>query len=135
MRMEFFAQGEEVITIGDIGDEMYFICSGAVEVVLANGKRIAVLNENQYFGEIALLRPAGSQTRNATVRLFLEERMSYGSIRCRWNLRSHNMSPPFPSTHLFPSLLLVLLLFVFRLAMVGSAGFRFEHSPFASCVR
>ena len=48
----FFEAGEDIIKIGDIGKEMYFICRGQVEVFDAAGKTLSTLCEGEYFGEI-----------------------------------------------------------------------------------
>jgi CPA2 family monovalent cation:H+ antiporter-2 len=47
------APGERVIRAGDVGNEMFFISSGAVEVAIA-GKKIH-LGPGDFFGEMALL--------------------------------------------------------------------------------
>jgi CRP-like cAMP-binding protein len=65
MRLQFFAQGEEVIREGECGDEMFFICNGSVEV-LKGTQQIAILGDCQYFGEIALLN--STKNRQASVR-------------------------------------------------------------------
>jgi glucose-6-phosphate 1-dehydrogenase len=57
--------GEEIVRKGDIGQEMYFVSRGTVEVVDGDGKIVKVLGEGDFFGELALL---SSQPRTATVR-------------------------------------------------------------------
>nr|HEX4313450.1 glucose-6-phosphate dehydrogenase [Kofleriaceae bacterium] len=59
------AAGEEIITRGDIGREMYLIEQGEVEVIGGDGKIIRVLNDGDVFGEVGILNSA---PRNATVR-------------------------------------------------------------------
>lgn len=55
-----------ICTFGEIGDKMYFINKGAVEVVAPNGKDVYnTLTGGGFFGEVALLM---STPRNATVR-------------------------------------------------------------------
>ena len=56
MRMICFAALEDVVVEGEIGNEMFFIFRGAVEV-LKHGEQIMILGENQYFGELAMLNP------------------------------------------------------------------------------
>lgn len=60
-----YAPGDTVIRIGEIGEEMFIIGHGAVEVILNDGNVVASLHEGQFFGEMALLKET---TRNADVR-------------------------------------------------------------------
>lgn len=58
--------GEYLIHRGEIGDSMYFIASGSVEVLGPDGRTpVATLTEGSFFGEIALLE---RQKRMADVR-------------------------------------------------------------------
>src|SRR5262249_25332512 len=61
---EHFEPGEAVFEEGDLGDRMYAIRRGEVEVV-RDGVRLALLGAGECFGEMALL---GNLPRNATVR-------------------------------------------------------------------
>lgn len=61
---EHFAPGEAIFEQGDVGDRLYVIRKGQVEVV-QNGRRLSVLGAGEYFGEMALL---SNQPRTATVR-------------------------------------------------------------------
>lgn len=68
--------GQTIIRQGDIGDCIYFIQSGEVEVVRDESGRevpVARLSAGQYFGEMALL---SSQPRNATVRALTTVKLS-----------------------------------------------------------
>lgn len=57
---------ELIIRRGEIGHSMFFIASGSVEVLAADGKTpVATLTEGNFFGEIALLEKV---PRNADVR-------------------------------------------------------------------
>jgi hypothetical protein len=65
---ETIEPGQIVFRQGDAGDCAYFVQSGEVEVVRADGGgevALAKLRAGQYFGEMALL---SSELRNATVR-------------------------------------------------------------------
>lgn len=68
--------GQVIVRQGDIGDCVYFIQSGEVEVVRNEGGdeiSVARLSGGQYFGEMALL---SSQPRNATVRALTTVKLS-----------------------------------------------------------
>lgn len=58
-----FAPGEVVIHEGDVGDEMYFLTKGQVEVLRGEPpQRLAVLREGSFFGELAILKDAPRAT-------------------------------------------------------------------------
>lgn len=66
LKPAFFLPGDYVVCEGDIGEEMYFIGKGTVEVVSKDGQQVyATLQSGHYFGEIALLH---STPRTASVR-------------------------------------------------------------------
>jgi voltage-gated potassium channel len=56
---------EYVIKEGDIGNEMYFIGHGFLEVLDSKRERIAELQEGSFFGEIALMEEV---TRTASIK-------------------------------------------------------------------
>lgn len=55
--------GEQIVRKGDVGTEMYFVASGAAQVVLPN--RSVMLGSGDFFGEMALVRE--NQRRSADV--------------------------------------------------------------------
>lgn len=58
--------GELVVQRGEVGDSMYFIASGSVEVMSSDSKTpVATLGDGSFFGEMALLERG---VRNADVR-------------------------------------------------------------------
>jgi CRP-like cAMP-binding protein len=61
---EHFEPGQTVFEQGDVGDRLYVIQRGSVEI-LRDGARLAVLSKGEYFGEMALL---SNKPRNATVK-------------------------------------------------------------------
>ncbi|MCX6130847.1 MAG: cyclic nucleotide-binding domain-containing protein [Proteobacteria bacterium] len=55
--------GEKIFSCGDVGDSIYFILKGVVNIVSKDGKLLASLSDGQFFGETALLT---SNPRSAT---------------------------------------------------------------------
>lgn len=61
-----FTPGDNIVTAGEIGYDMYFISKGSVDVLSADEKtQYATLSTGQFFGEIALLL---SMPRTATIK-------------------------------------------------------------------
>ncbi len=52
----YSSPGDMIIKIGDIGDEMFILSHGNVDVILPSGERVATLHDGQIFGEVALLK-------------------------------------------------------------------------------
>ncbi len=52
----YSSPGDMIINIGDLGEEMFVIAHGNVDVILESGERVATLHDGQIFGEIALLK-------------------------------------------------------------------------------
>ncbi|KAF0687934.1 Aste57867_20426 [Aphanomyces stellatus] len=74
MKMVCLPPHEEVIMEGEIGEEMFFIFRGAVEVLKAK-VQVAVLGEKQYFGEMAILNKNCLRTASVVTLCFCELRM------------------------------------------------------------
>ncbi|MEO1251847.1 MAG: cation:proton antiporter [Pseudomonadota bacterium] len=84
--------GDHIIERGSIGEEMFFIASGAVDVMLPDGGRVA-LGSGDFFGELALITDA---PRNADVialgystLLVLRKRDFSAFLRKHADLREH----------------------------------------------
>lgn len=61
-----FAAGDAIVHEGDVGDEMYFLTKGQVEVLRGDPpQRLTVMREGSFFGELAILSDA---PRAATIR-------------------------------------------------------------------
>lgn len=60
-----FETGEVIFHEGDIGDYLYMIIEGKVEVIKEEKGKVAELGKGEFFGEIALLN---QRTRTATIR-------------------------------------------------------------------
>ena len=80
-----FAPGETIIRQGELGESLFFVLEGAVEVFVRRGAAEALIDRHgpgSYFGELALL---GDRRRTATVRaadsLALRERARELGIR------------------------------------------------------
>ncbi len=70
-----FGDGEVIVQQGDVGEQMFVVQSGKVEVVLeSNGlqRRVSVLESRDFFGEMALF---DKELRSATVRALGEARV------------------------------------------------------------
>jgi CRP-like cAMP-binding protein len=61
--LEAFHAGENVVVEGTLGDALYLILTGAVQVV-KGGRTLATLFPGEFFGEMSLVEPAA---RSATV--------------------------------------------------------------------
>ncbi|PWC31773.1 cation:proton antiporter [Azospirillum sp. TSO22-1] len=85
--------GETIVRRGDRGDCMFFVASGAVEVLVPGLEMPVKLGSGDFFGEMALLN---GQPRNADVRalgycqlLVLEEKDFWRLVRKDPSLRTH----------------------------------------------
>jgi ATP-binding cassette subfamily B protein len=80
---ESYPAARNIVTEGEIGDRFFLIARGQVEVLkqdgTTDGKRLAVLADGDYFGEIALLQrlPRTATVRTLTPTLLLSLRDSH----------------------------------------------------------
>ena len=93
LRARLALPGEMVVRRGERGDAMFFVASGAVEVLVPNLAEPVKLGTGDFFGEMALLT---RQRRNADVRalgycqlLVLDEKDFRRLVQKDANLRSH----------------------------------------------
>jgi Cyclic nucleotide-binding domain/Ion channel len=79
--------GELLFRAGELGEEMYFITRGSVEILSPEGQTVfATLHEGDFFGEISLLmhRPRSGSARAATYcDLYALERESFERVLAR----------------------------------------------------
>ena len=84
---ERYPSGRRVIVEGDRGNKFYIIVRGKVEVTVRRAdmeeERIAILQDGDYFGEIALLKdvPRTATVKTLTTSIFLTlERSQFSSL-------------------------------------------------------
>lgn len=58
LRFEVFQPGDIIIREGTIGNKMYFIQEGIVDIIKSNNEVMTTLSDGSYFGEICLLTKA-----------------------------------------------------------------------------
>eukprot|EP01062_Namystynia_karyoxenos_P062484 TRINITY_DN55371_c0_g1_i1.p1 TRINITY_DN55371_c0_g1~~TRINITY_DN55371_c0_g1_i1.p1 ORF type:complete len:1081 (+),score=186.16 TRINITY_DN55371_c0_g1_i1:91-3333(+) len=51
-----FLPDMEIVSVGDIGHEMFFVHSGECAVATAKGRQVAILRSGDHYGELALLK-------------------------------------------------------------------------------
>lgn len=93
---ERYTEGRVIFEEGDPGDKMYFIDRGEVEVLAAGPageqRRVALLRDGDYFGEIALLenvpRTATIQTRVPSILLGLDREQFLDLLQAVPDLRA-----------------------------------------------
>ena len=56
--LDTFADGQTVVSEGDVADAFYVINSGTLSIPSATAAAVATLNPGNYFGELALFDPA-----------------------------------------------------------------------------
>jgi len=72
---KLYADGEDIVRQGEVGDCMYVVQSGRVEVIQATNlgeQHLAFLETGDFFGEMAVFE---KETRSATVRASGEARV------------------------------------------------------------
>lgn len=90
----YSSPGDMIIKIGDIGEEMFILSHGNVDVILESGERIATLHDGQIFGEIALLKET---TRTANIQsqtycdLYKLTKKSFNEIVKKYPILLHNI--------------------------------------------
>lgn len=65
LELKNYSPGQNIINIGEQGEEMFIIAHGICEVILPDGSMVATLHDGHPFGEIALIEET---TRTANVR-------------------------------------------------------------------
>jgi len=55
LKPQLYSPGDSIVKVGEIGDSMYFISRGRVEVLSGDGHVLKVLKSGAFFGEIAIL--------------------------------------------------------------------------------
>mmetsp|Transcript_19462 Transcript_19462/g.45286 ORF Transcript_19462/g.45286 Transcript_19462/m.45286 type:complete len:486 (-) Transcript_19462:156-1613(-) len=65
LKVELFAEGDVILEEGSVGDKVYLLYCGTVEVLVGDGKKVAELQAGTIFGEMALF---GRSKRAATVK-------------------------------------------------------------------
>ncbi|CAF1279661.1 unnamed protein product [Rotaria sordida] len=58
LHFEVFQPGDKLISEGTIGNKMYFIQEGVVDIIKSDGQVLTTLSDGSYFGEICLLTRA-----------------------------------------------------------------------------
>jgi hypothetical protein len=90
----YSSPGDMIIKIGDIGEEMFIISHGAVDIILESHERVATLHDGQIFGEVALLKEI---TRTANVQsqtycdLYKLTKKSFNEITMRYPILRKNI--------------------------------------------
>uniref|UniRef100_A0A7S1FCN9 Cyclic nucleotide-binding domain-containing protein n=1 Tax=Noctiluca scintillans TaxID=2966 RepID=A0A7S1FCN9_NOCSC len=92
--IELYAEGDVILKQGALGDSMYFLNRGSVEVLTSRMEQVSVLKEGSVFGEMSCLGSASRRT--CTVRAL--EFCDCRSI-ARWSFRS--LLKRFPEEQLF----------------------------------
>ncbi|KAJ3331253.1 hypothetical protein HDU76_003668 [Blyttiomyces sp. JEL0837] len=70
---QYYIPGDAIFRQGEIGREMYFICTGVVEIIVKN-QVVGAMGAGTFFGEVALM---SNNPRSATIRA-----RSYTTVYC-----------------------------------------------------
>jgi ATP-binding cassette subfamily B protein len=105
---ESYPAGRNVVVQGEIGDRFYLIARGRVEVVKedasAGSQKVAVLDDGDYFGEVALLQrvPRTATVRTLSPSLLLSLRDTHFQALLQrqpgLKIRFHDRETPAPKT-------------------------------------
>ncbi|MBL8032715.1 MAG: ion transporter [Leptospiraceae bacterium] len=95
LKPALYTPGDYIFRKGDMGDQMYFISRGRVEIVSEDGKTVfATLSDGSFFGEIALLF---SSERTASVRaadycdLYTLDKFTFDSVLAKFPDIAHQV--------------------------------------------
>ena len=88
MKPETFRPGARIIRAGETADSVYFLQSGMVSIMLANGTRLATLGPGTCFGEFALIAPNAKRSADVvsdtSVTCLVMPLESYDKLRESW---------------------------------------------------
>ncbi|MBN1280015.1 MAG: ion transporter [Candidatus Thermoplasmatota archaeon] len=84
LKLQVFLPGDFIFRRGDIGNCMYFICNGSVDVLSDDeSTSVATLKEGDYFGEIALVKKV-ARTRSVVAKeycnLYILEKTDFDAL-------------------------------------------------------
>lgn len=60
-----FPRGHYIFNAGELGEAMYFLCSGKVEIQTRKGQLVSILRSGDFFGEGSLLQPGSKRFTSA----------------------------------------------------------------------
>ena len=57
LHFEVFQPGDQIISEGTIGNKMYFIQEGVVDIIKSDGQVLTTLSDGSYFGGLIFISP------------------------------------------------------------------------------